>query len=203
MNIQPHKAINVLRSVDGQLKEKLQESGPSLKDQLSSSIDQQLRDTIDLSGPAGKGGIQSPGINGLYGELSDKLGSLFSLIGEEAGQQGKLNGIFGDPNQEDAVQKRAQELLDTYFSVESTGDRIFNFAFSFHTQGEDRETYAKEKLELIHEGFRQAEKLLGGLADISKDTRDYIDQRAEDFVNEGKEAKEQAGQEQALLGTSL
>ena len=56
--------------------------------------------------------------------------------------------------------------------------------------GDDREVYAREKQELIYEGFRQAEKQLGGLADISLQTRDYIDQRIEGFIDEGKPAAE-------------
>ncbi len=160
------------------------------------SIDKQIRSQIKTpSGSAGSGdavelgggnAILSKGYVALQSELSDKLASLTGLVGESSGQQKELSGLFEGANNDEAVRQRAQELLDGYFNVENTGDRIFEFAFANYTGG-DREAFAREFQGYIHKGFAEAEKLLGGLADISVKTRDYIDKRVEDFINEGKE----------------
>ena len=176
MQIDPSQAVRTLQSVDKQIK--------GLAEGAQTSIDDQLRDTVDLSTAR-----PSASFLELTGELSSRLQPLFDTINEAAERQGSLKKLFGDPSRTDEVRARAQELLDTYFSVEETGDRIFDFAFSFYTEGEDRETFARARQENIREGFRQAEKILGGLADISLETRDYIDQRIEAFIDEGRSAE--------------
>lgn len=160
------------------------------------SIDSQIRSQIKA--PPGKAGsgdsvelggtqsILSKGYVALQSELSDKLASLTGLIGDNSGQQKELSGLFAGADNDEAIRQRAQELLDGYFNVENTGDRIFEFAFSNYTGG-DREAFAREFQGYIHKGFAEAEKLLGGLADISVKTREYVDKRVEAFINEGKE----------------
>ncbi len=178
MEINPNHAIKTLRDVDRQLREqvKLPETGPHGA----------VEDSVEIGGGAlGSGPIHSPSAEALYRELSAELSSLTDLVGDAAAQQKKLGG-FLDAGNEDAVQKRAQELLEGYFNVENTANRIFNFAFSFFDGAGDRETFAREMQGHIHEGFRQAEKQLGGLADISLETRDFIDGMIEDFINEDK-----------------
>ena len=176
MEINLNKAVNTLNSVEQQLRDQAGVAPPKKKGQA--------QDTVELSGARGQ--VHSAGYTQLNNELAEQLASLTGLVGENAGQQNKLTGLFGDANNDEAIKARAQELLDTYFSVEETGDRIFGFAFSFY-EGDDREAFASKMKDAIHEGFRQAEKQLGGLADISLETRDYIDTRIEDFINEGKE----------------
>jgi len=173
MQIQPARAAQALQSVDRQLKD--------LAETSQKSIDAQLKDTVDLSGTR-----PSSGFLELNNELGSQLQPLLDSINEAAERQGGLSKLFGDPSQTEEVRARAQELLETYFSVEETGDRIFDFAFSFYTPDQDREAFARARQENIYEGFRQAEKALGGLADISLETRDYIDQRIEDFIAAGE-----------------
>ncbi len=186
MIIDTSTAVRTLQSIDKQIKEnaKVPTKG--------SSVNDLLQDSVELTGGQEKGQgaakANSAGFNNLMGELGAQLQPLMDLIGNETQRQGELSDMFGGAKG-DEIQKRAQELLETYFNVENTGNRIFDFAFSFYQPGEDREVYAREKQELIHEGFRQAEKILGGLSDISLETRDYIDQRVEDFISEGKQGE--------------
>lgn len=172
MEINANGAVKLLKSVDNQIRAQIKPVPTK----------GQSADSIELGG---SNATLSSGYVQLQTELSDKLASLTSLIGENSGQQKELAGLFGDAKNEDAVRQRAQELLDGYFNVENTGDRIFDFAFS-HYKGGDREAFAREFQGYIHKGFAEAEKLLGGLSDISSKTRDYVDQRVEDFINEGK-----------------
>ena len=192
MEINLDSARNVLKSIDQKLKDQARVSPQS------SGLGQ--TDSVEISPLAAlqnKGPIQSPGAAQLYGELSQQLSSLTSLIGDETGQQGKLAGLFQDPNNADDVRSRAQELLDGYFNVENTAQRIFSFAFSFYDGTQDREEFAKARLENIEEGFRQAEKELGGLADISLQTKDRIGELVNDFIEQGKEEQgpQQTGSE--------
>jgi len=182
MEINLNKAMNTLHSVEKQLRD---QAGVSVNKPKSQAAG---RDSVEIGGP--KGQVHSAGYTQLNNELAEKLASLTGLVEENAGQQNKLAGLFGDVNNDEAIQSRAQELLDTYFSVEETGDRIFNFAFSFYG-GEDREGFAAKMKDAIYEGFNQAEKQLGGLADISLETRDYIDGRINDFLKEGEESETQ------------
>jgi len=170
MQIDPARAARTLQTIDKQVKD--------LAKDAKKSIDDQLLDSVDLSA-----GRPSTSFIELTGELGNQLQPLFDAINEASERQGSLKKLFGDPSETDEVRARAQELLDTYFSVEETGNRIFDFAFSFYSEGEDREAFARARQENIHEGFRKAEKILGGLADISLETRDYIDQRIEDFIS--------------------
>ena len=190
MQIDIATAKRQVTSVDKQLKDQIK---VPTKGEESALVKQALRDSVELLPGIlqGKSGIQSPTANALLGELSSKLGPLADLINDSLGQQVGLGGKLGDQDVE--IQKRAQELLDGYFNVENTGDRIFDFAFS-HFSGGDREAFAAKMKDAIHEGFGQAEKQLGGLADISLETRDYIDNKIEDFINEGKEESGQTGQ---------
>jgi len=178
MQINLNSAIQSLRSTDRQIRAELGKPGKGSEDD----------DRVELGNTDR---ILSAGYVQLQTELSDKLASLTGLVGESAAQHKDLAGLFNDPKSEDAVRQRAQELLDGYFNVQNTGDRIFDFAFS-HYKGGDREAFAEEFKGYIHKGFQEAEKLLGGLADISVETRDYIDGRIDDFINEGKEPEADA-----------
>lgn len=176
MQINVNKAIQSLRSVDRDLRAQLAPKGKEGSD----------TDSVEIGGA---NQTLSSGYVQIQTELTDQLSSLFSLVGDSSGQQKDLAGMFADAGNDDAVRARAQELLEGYFNVENTGNRIFDFAFS-HYKGGDREEFAREMQGHIHKGFAEAEKALGGLADISLETRDYIDQRVEDFINEGKEPEE-------------
>lgn len=182
MQINLKTAVNVLKSTEKTLRQEIQDP--------KKTIDDALLDTVELSPRAkqANGAVTSPGLDSLYGELADHLSSLTSLIGNSANEQGTLSSQFGNANNSSEVQKKAQELLEGYFNVENTSSRIFDFAFSFY-EGGDRESFAREMQGHIHEGFRQAEKQLGGLADISLETRDTIDQKIEDFISAGEETE--------------
>lgn len=177
MEINLNKAVQGLNSVDRELRK--------IAGQPARSGNAADQDTVEIRGES-RGKVYSAGFTALNNELADKLASLSSLVEQNSGQQGKLSGLFGNAAESDDVRARAQELLDTYFNVENTGNRIFDFAFSFYDGG-DREAFAGKMKDAIYKGFALAEKQLGGLADISLETRDYIDERIENFIDEGKE----------------
>jgi len=152
------------------------------------------RDSVELSQKAQQGAVvQSPTATQLYADLSDQLSSLTGLIRNETAQQKKLGALFADPAGEQAIQARAQELLDGYFNAENTASRIFDFAFSFYDGARDREDYAREFKGYIDEGFRQAEKVLGGLADVSLETKQLIDEKINGFIEGEGDSSESAG----------
>lgn len=196
MEINLNSAIKTLKDIDKQLKAQVQvpKKGASGKKGGPSGM---LKDSVELSNGAKQvnGLIKSPSASELYGELSSQLSSLTDMIGGDSQRQQELSGMFQDPDQ--AVKDRAQELLDGYFNVENTSERIFGFAFSFFEEGSDREAFAREMQGHIHEGFRQAEKMMGGLADISVKTRDRIDEMVDAFIDDGQsgEQKEAEGVE--------
>jgi hypothetical protein len=181
MAVNLDSAIQTLRGIDRQIRDQVRTP--------TRTRDSALTDSIEISSVArqGLGGIQSPSSASLLTDLSAQISSLTELIGDSSGRQRELSDLFGDPNETDEVQQRAQELLDGYFNVENTAERIFNFAFSFFDGTQDREEFAQARLENIYEGFRQAEEALGGLADISLQTRDRIEELVEGFINEGEE----------------
>lgn len=217
MELTAGKAVSILKRVDKDTRTLLStpknESGaaaPTNGSQLireaKDALDQSLRDTVDLSPGTGVG--LSDRAAGLLGEMSEKMQPLLSLIDGALGRQNGLNGValagenaslddlrkaFGADGVPDDVQKKAQELLDTYFSVEETSERIFSFAFSFYNGSEDRAAYAERFGSYIDEGFRQAEKQLGGLAEISIDTYKAIKEKINDFVGDDGEDDETGG----------
>ena len=187
MEINLKTAVQTLNNIDKQLRDQAKIPAKSGK--------QTLLDSVELSTEARQnlGPIKSPSASDLYAELGDQLSSLTSLVGNAAEKHKSLSAMFADPKSTDELREKAQELLDGYFNVDNTSSRIFNFAFSFYDGSQDRETFAREMQGHIHEGFRQAEKLLGGLADISIETRDRLDQMVDDFIKDGEEEKPQQG----------
>lgn len=154
-----------------------------------------------------EGGIQTASLDSLYAEMSEKINELLDTVKGNAGRQselkanaqGKAHGLNGTapgnafglrgqaPGQvSDDLAARAQELLDGYFNVENTASRIFDFAFSFYNGSEDKQTFADRMSGYIDEGFRQAEKELGFLADISNETYDRIQEKIQGFLGEDK-----------------
>jgi ElaB/YqjD/DUF883 family membrane-anchored ribosome-binding protein len=124
----------------------------------------------------------------IYQEMGQIMEPLKDLVSDALKEQYSLSGEKGQ-----SIQEKAQELLDGYFSAENTADRIFSFAFSTFDGG-DREEFAAKMKGYIDEGFAQAEKMLGGLADISLETRDLISQKIDDFISEGKEKGDQVSE---------
>ncbi|CAM2008947.1 hypothetical protein [Acanthopleuribacter pedis] len=225
MDLTAGKAVSVLKRVDRETRDLLNSqktsgsdgtpsgkaSGGQLISGAKDALDQSLLDTVDLS--PGTGVSLSAGAADLLGEMSDKMQPLLSLIDGALGRQKGLNGVqlggenaslddlraaFGADGVPDDVQAKAQELLDTYFSVEETSDRIFSFAFSFYDGSEDKAAFAERMGSYIDEGFRQAEKQLGGLAEISVDTYKAIQDRIDDFVGDDGESE---GERQTTVAT--
>ncbi len=189
MEVNLGTAIKTLRDIDKQIR--AQARIPEKGESKGVGQEKGQQDFVELSNGAQQvnGLIKSPSASDLYGELSSELSSLTQLIGGEAQRQNELGAMFKDPDK--AIQERAQELLDGYFNVENTSSRIFNFAFSFYEEGSDREAFAREMQGHIHEGFRQAEKMLGGLADISLETRDRIDEMVDSFIEDDGSKEEE------------
>jgi len=120
--------------------------------------------------------------NAHYSDMQTALGPLRSLLEEALNEQASLS-----EGMQQGIQSKAQELLEGYFSAENTADRIFGFAFSFFDGNQDRTEFAEEMRGYINEGFAQAEKMLGALADISYETKGLIDERIDSFINSGVE----------------
>lgn len=231
MDLTAGKAVSILKRVDKDTRALLSTpktesganaattaNGSQLIREAKDALDQSLRDTVDLSPGTGVG--LSDRASDLLGEMSEKMQPLLSLIDGALGRQNGLKGVaqagenaslddlrkaFGvEGGVPDDVQKKAQELLDTYFSVEETSERIFSFAFSFYNGSEDRAAYAERFGSYIDEGFRQAEKQLGGLAEISIDTYKAIKEKINDFVGEdGDGETDTAASEDAPSQTSF
>lgn len=66
-----------------------------------------------------------------------------------------------------------------YWSPEAVTDRIIGFATAW--AGDDPEKLQKA-LAAVRKGFAEAEKMLGGLPDVSQRTRDLVERRFEQLL---------------------
>lgn len=157
----------------------------------------EANDKVELGQPALKQGAAalSGKYQALLGEMTEKLAPLMQSIEDGLKEQSGLKGLFQDPNNTDEVRARAQELLDGYFSAENTSERIFSFAFSFYDGSKPREEFAEEMRGYIDQGFEEARKIVGDLADISNETYDLIQEKIDAFIDgdENKAGEGEAG----------
>ncbi|PIE88990.1 MAG: hypothetical protein CR997_13410 [Acidobacteria bacterium] len=122
----------------------------------------------------------------LHSTMESELEPLKQLVEDALSRQSSLT-LDSSSTGKNGIQAKAQELLKGYFSAESTADRIFGFAFSFYNSSEDRTAFAEEMRGYIDKGFAQAEKMLGNLADISRETHDLIYEKIDGFIRQGEE----------------
>jgi len=137
--------------------------------------------------------VNSVAVNQLMQEGEDLLGSVRDLVRDFLERQGitidQLNsGEIGDLKIDDITQEKARELISPggELSAENVSDRIVSFAIAGF--GGD-----KGKIEIIKsaidQGFTEAEKLLGELADVSKQTYELIQQKLDAWVNDGESSE--------------
>lgn len=112
--------------------------------------------------------------------------SLRRIVANLLRRQGKASNLFGSDDMVDidaATRAEASELIGPSGSlgVEAVSDSIFDFAIA--VSGGD-----KSKLETlknaIDKGFREAERILGGLPQISLDTYDRIMDKLDNWEKE-------------------
>jgi len=138
--------------------------------------------------PSGKSGeksnVSASDIKRMIDETNRQTDSLRELILKMFNRQAEKNGLakgtepFLDPDEmididpETRAKAQADIAEGGYFSVENTGDRIFNFAIA--VAGNDPVKLEKMR-KAAEEGFKQAEQQWGDkLPQISYDTIEYV-----------------------------
>ncbi len=132
---------------------------------------------FEKSNPVDKGQVYDKGaVDSLRKEALRIHGNLVRIVEELLRRQGKTLNLLGDDDLievDDIARAEAQALIgpDGDLGVEAVSDRIVDFAKAL--SGGD-----KSKLETlrnaIDQGFKEAEKMLGGLPDISRQTYDRV-----------------------------
>ncbi len=95
----------------------------------------------------------------------------------------KLEHLQGSKDAEAAIRADLEALLgpEGDLGVEAVSDRIVAFARALSGGDSSR---SDELREAIIQGFKEAEAILGGLPDISHQTRDRVMEKLDDWVNE-------------------
>lgn len=128
--------------------------------------------------PAGKTDILS--VIKQYEEFLEPL-KLFvdRLVSQQADLLDKVPVKYTKELSKEEIEK-AQELIseDGEFGVKKTAERIVQFAKAI--SGEDKSKIGELK-EAIEQGFKEAEKVLGGLPEISKKTREEVMKRLDEW----------------------
>lgn len=133
-------------------------------------------------------------IQQLMTENEDIQDSVFQLVKGMLERQGYTeeqlrSGQVEDVTVDEAAREKAAELVGPggLLSAEKVSERIVQFSIA--VVGGD-----KSKIELIRssidQGFDEAEKMLGGLQDISKETYQLIQDKLDAWVNEGETGEE-------------
>lgn len=137
-------------------------------------------------------------VEGLMNENADIQGQVNELITDMLRRQGYTEeqikaGDFNKVDVDEIAQEEARKLIGPggLLSPEKVSDRIVDFAIAVF--GGD-----KSKIDIIRSsidrGFDEAEKILGSLADVSKETYEMIQQKLDDWINEGEGEEAYAGQ---------
>jgi hypothetical protein len=133
-------------------------------------------------------------VEGLMNESDDIQAQVNELITEMLRRQGYSEeqvkaGDLNTVEVDEAAQEEARKLIGPggLLSPEKVSDRIVDFAVAVF--GGD-----KSKIDIIRssidQGFGEAEKILGELADVSKVTYEMIQQKLDDWMNEGEGEEE-------------
>jgi hypothetical protein len=141
--------------------------------------------------------VNSMAVQQLMNESDDIQGTVNQLITDLLKRQGYSEeqikaGDFDDVSIDEIAREEAAKLIGPggELSPEKVSDRIVNFAIGVF--GGD-----KSKIDIIRDsidrGFGEAEKILGELADVSKETYQLIQEKLDQWIEEGKEGE--AGEE--------
>ncbi len=145
--------------------------------------------------------MNSLAVENLMQESDDIHDSVIKLVTDMLQRQGYTEeqiktGELGEITVDEIAQEEAQKLIGPggMFSPENVSDRIVDFAIGVF--GGD-----KSKIDIIRtsidKGFAEAEKILGGLADVSKTTYDMIQEKLDAWINDGESEVESGGEEEA------
>lgn len=133
-------------------------------------------------------------VGNLMNENEDIQGTVNELITNLLQRQGYTEeqikaGDFDDVDVDEIAREEAAKLIGPggMLSPENVSDRIVNFAIGVF--GGD-----KSKIDIIRSsidrGFGEAEKILGELADVSKETYQMIQDKLNEWINEGETENE-------------
>jgi hypothetical protein len=137
--------------------------------------------------------MNSMAVRHLMNESDDIQGTVNQLITDLLKRQGYSEeqikaGDFDDVSIDEIAREEAAKLIGPggELSPEKVSDRIVNFAIGVF--GGD-----KSKIDIIRDsidrGFGEAENILGELADVSKDTYQLIQEKLDQWMEEGKEGE--------------
>lgn len=145
--------------------------------------------------------IDSMAVQQLMDENEDIQGTVNQLITDLLKRQGYSEeqikaGDFTDVTVDEIAREEAAKLIGPggELSPEKVSDRIVNFAIAAF--GGD-----KSKIEIIRDsidrGFGEAERMLGELADVSKETYEMIQDKLDRWIEEGNESEavEESGEQ--------
>lgn len=129
-------------------------------------------------------------VGNLMNESEDIQGTVNELITNLLQRQGYTEdqikaGDFDNVDVDEIAREEAAKLIGPggMLSPENVSDRIVNFAIGVF--GGD-----KSKIDIIRssidKGFGEAEKILGELADVSKETYQMIQDKLDEWINEGE-----------------
>lgn len=196
---------NVTRTSADSLKAKSVSLGDSQAEQVSELLDTYSQDVQSQDLQAAyrnpKMTMDSEAVQRLMKETQEIGGSVKQMVRDLLDRQGLTesqlaNGEVDQVSVDETARKKAQEMIGPggELSAEKVSDRIVDFAISAF--GGD-----KSKIDIIRSsidrGFKEAEKMLGGLSDVSKETYTMIQDKLDKWINEGTEETTTSGTEQA------
>lgn len=122
------------------------------------------------------------------GEIESSVSELVKGLLERQGvtKEMLLNGSVEEVTVDEAAQRKAAEMIgpDGPLGAEKVSERIVQFAIA--VVGGD-----KGKIDLIRSsierGFKEAEDMMGGLSDVSKETYTLIQDKLDKWIAEGNE----------------
>ena len=142
----------------------------------------------------GKMALDSAALSGLLPEIESIQSTVELLVRDLLDRQGihvsqLQDGQFGSIGVDRTAQRKAQELIGPggELSPEKVSDRIV--AFATGAFGGDRSKIAIIRSS-IDQGFGEAERILGQLADVSKETYTLIQEKLNRWVNDAQDAGE-------------
>ena len=130
-------------------------------------------------------GSDSATIDKLKAESEQAHSQLIRLINELLKKQGKTLANLQPSDSvpvDEATRAKAQAMIgpDGEYGIEAVSDRLVDFAKAI--SGGDR-SKAEELRGAINQGFKEAERILGGLPEISKQTYQRTMEKFDAWVN--------------------
>lgn len=130
-------------------------------------------------------GFDKATIDQLKAESEQAHSQLIRLVNELLQKQGKTLSSLA-PNEsvpvDEATRAKAQQMIgpDGEYGIEAVSDRLVDFAKAI--SGGDK-SKAESLRSAIDQGFKEAERILGGLPEISKQTYQRTMEKFDNWVN--------------------